>query len=149
MGAVQRNLRRDRIAVRRVSVAGIILLLPNILAALAFEFLMSWLDVIAQPQGLISHLLFAAVSSSASALAILLAEVRRWAERRVAEVALWSGALLAIGFDLFVAHSQVPFVPAYSALWLALVEIQTLLVTTLSLARFLGQTPADRKTRRG
>jgi hypothetical protein len=48
--------------------------------------------------------------------------------------------LLAIGFDLFVAQSPVSIVPPYSAPWLALVEIQTFLVTTLALAWFRAST---------
>jgi len=67
-------------------------------------------DAIEQPQGLISHLLFAAISSSAS---ILLRPLR------CSESSL---------------HR-----PPDSAPWLALVEIQTLLVMTLALAWFLGQ----------
>lgn len=69
-----------------------------------------------------------------------MAEVRRWTERRIAVAALWNGVLLAIGFDLFVARSPNSIAPTYSAPWLALVEIETLLVTTLALAWFLGQT---------
>lgn len=140
MGSDRAGSHAGQFAFRRLWIAGIALFGSNIIAACGFESLMWWLHLIQQPEWLIGHLIFAVAMSGAGVLTVVIASVRSWTERRLTSATLWAGVLLAIGFDLFVAQSPLSGVPPYLAPWLAVVEIQTLLVTTLALAWFLGQT---------